>query len=658
MFKRVLIANRGEIAVRIARTCRRLGIEVVAVYSDADRRALHVLEADHAVCIGPAPVDESYLDVEAIVRAARDSGADALHPGYGLLSENAALAEACATAGVVFIGPRPEAMRAMGDKASARRLVGSRGVPTIPGYDGDTVEPAELLVKAGEIGFPVMIKAAAGGGGRGMRLVYEADRFVEAAVSARREAERAFGDGRLILERAILGARHIEVQIIGDNYGNIVHLGERDCSIQRRHQKVVEETPSPVVDADLRRRMGEAGVEAGRSSDYTNAGTVEFLLDADGSFYFLEMNTRLQVEHGITELVTGTDLVALQLAVAAGERLPFTQEEVRFSGHAIECRLYAEDPANGYLPSAGPVLAFELPEGEGIRNDAGTYAGDEVSTHYDPMLAKVLAWGRDRGEALERMQAALASYRVEGVKTNLSLLRAVVENPVFRSGKATTDFIGKDLDPSELKLGVPDDVLLAAFGAASTGSGVAGDPWQIAGPWRLGGEQRLELRYEGTQHVVEGHRAVGVPDEWVVRVSGGKERRVRFAVAPGRRIVIESAGKSRTLDVMRRADGFDVWVTGRRYGLTFAYERRAVTHADGHREQGLTAPMPGLVLRVMVKEGDLVRTHQALLVLEAMKMEHAVEAPHDGTVKRLYCAEGGRVSDGDLLIEFEPEPAA
>jgi len=486
MFRRILIANRGEIAVRIMRTCRDLGIETVAVYSDADRRALHVLEADSAVYIGPSPASESYLRIDTVVQAAVDSGAEALHPGYGLLSENPALAEACAEAGIVFVGPPAQAIRTMGDKSAARDLAESVGVPTVPGYHGQEQTLDVLQAEAEKIGYPLMIKAALGGGGRGMRLVDSREELESAIESGSREAERAFGDGRLLLERAITGARHVEVQVLADSFGNVVQLGERDCSVQRRHQKVIEETPSPAVREDLRRRMGEAAIRLTEAVSYESAGTVELLLGADGEFYFLEMNTRLQVEHGVTELVTGLDIVALQLAIAAGERLPFQQDGITFNGHAIECRVYAEDPLKHYLPSAGRIATLELPTGEGIRNDAGTYEGDEISTYYDPLLGKVLVWGKDRGEALHRMEGALADYRVEGVHTNLPLLRAIVSHPEFRSGEATTEFLESRLSPEAMVPAPSEEALIAVFGALALGVGAGTDPWLTAGPRRAG----------------------------------------------------------------------------------------------------------------------------------------------------------------------------
>ncbi len=657
MIGKLLIANRGEIAVRIARTCRELGIATIAVYSDADRRALHVLEADIAVYIGPSLASESYLNIEAIVRAALDCKADAVHPGYGLLSENADFAEACAAAGLTFVGPPAAAIRAMGDKAEARKLALSRGVPTVPGYEGDSQAPAKLLAAAKSIGFPVMIKAALGGGGRGMRFVDSEGDFQRAVDGARLEAERAFGDGRLLLERAIVGGRHIEVQVLADSHGNVVHLGERDCSVQRRHQKVVEETPSPAVDPDLRGRIGEAACQLSHAADYVSAGTVEFLLDAAGKFYFLEMNTRLQVEHGVTEMVTGLDLVALQIAIAQGEPLPFEQNQVQFSGHAIECRVYAEDPLHGYLPSPGRIVALELPAGEGIRNDVGTYAGDEITTFYDPMIAKLLAWGPDRNQAIVRMDGALGAYRVAGLKTNLSLLRAVLAHPVFRAGRATTDFLDVQATPGMMMLATPEAPLLAAFGALVLGLGATDDPWSTAGPW-WAGVSRVDFEHDGVPLTVEGRRLAGSRDEWLVTLAG-RERRARFTRAASGRILVESEGATEASYVTRAADGIDVTPAGgviRRFSWAVAGSQPS--GVDIHRERALTAPMPGLIIKVFVRPGEKVRAHQALVVLEAMKMEHAIEAPYDGIVKNVHCAEGGRVAEGVVLVEVEPEKPA
>ncbi len=656
MFKKILIANRGEIAVRIARTCHELGIEVVAVYSDADRRALHVLVADQAMYIGRSPAPESYLNIEAIVRAAVDSDAEAVHPGYGLLSENPEFAEASVQAGLVFIGPPAEAIRTMGDKATARRLAASCGVATVPGYDGGDQAVEALLAHAKEIGFPVMIKAVAGGGGRGMRLVETPDDFEEAAEGAQREAERSFGDGRLMLERAVMGGRHVEIQVLADSHGGVVHLGERDCSVQRRHQKVIEETPSPAVDAALRRRMGEAAITIALKVGYQSAGTLEFLLDASGEFYFLEMNTRLQVEHGVTEMVTGLDIVALQLGIAAGERLPFGQEEIAFSGHAIESRVYAEDPLKGFLPSPGRITMLDLPSGEGIRNDTGTYPGDEISTYYDPMLAKVLVWGRDRDEALRRMERALAAYRIGGVHTNLSLLQAIFDHPTFRAGQATTDFLEAELGAEALNQKPPEATMLAAFGALTCGLG-GDDPWYAAGPLRAGGIARMDIQSNDGVNILEGSRVAGSRNEWSILLSGS-DHRVRFDIAAPDRIGVESDGRSESFRAIRTVSGIEITLaSGRRHSFEWALSQGHGARVDGQRQREIAAPMPGLVLKVLVRPGEKVRAHQTLVVLEAMKMEHAIDAPHDGVVKSVNCAEGGRVAEGVVLIELEAEAA-
>ncbi len=648
---RLLIANRGEIAVRIARTCRRLGIETVAVYSDADRRALHVLECDRAVHIGASAPSASYLNIPRIIEAARETGADALHPGYGLLSENPALAEACAEAEITFIGPPAESMRIMGDKANARALAIEHGVLVIPGYQGENQDVAFLLERAEEIGFPIMIKAVAGGGGRGMRLVEKPEAFERAAEAARRESERAFGSGGLVLEKAITAGRHVEIQVLADERGNTIHLGERDCSVQRRHQKVIEESPSPAVDAALRERMGENAIRLAKAVGYTNAGTVEFMLDEDGSFYFLEMNTRLQVEHGVTELRTNTDIVALQLYIACGQELPFTQEQVQFGGHAIECRIYAEDPLKNYTPSPGPVKVLRQPTGSHVRNDIGTYEGDEISTYYDPMISKLLTWGANRLEALEYMEEALSQYRVEGVKTNLSLLRAVITHPAFRAGSVTTQFLDKHLAADAIAGTATEEVLLAAFGYAVL-SASHPDPWHAAGPIRSGGTAHLDIEYSGRVHTVDGQREAGTSDLWIISAVH-RDKQVRFSFAAGDRILMEFEDQTVSCRVTPRPGGVEVTSGNRAYALTWAAGEHQRGTTETPRAAALTAPMPGLVLKVMARPGQKVKAHQTLVVLEAMKMEHSIEAPHDGVVKAVHCKEGGRVSEGAVLVELE-----
>jgi acetyl-CoA carboxylase biotin carboxylase subunit len=492
-FGKVLIANRGEIAIRVARTCRAMGIATVAVYSDADRDALHVREADEAVPIGPAEAARSYLDIARIVGAARHTGADAVHPGYGFLSQNGDFTEAVVRAGLTFIGPSADVHRRMGDKQGARKLMAAAGVPVVPGDDGDDQSGGALLAAAKRVGWPVLVKPARGGGGKGMRVVRAAAEFASALEASRREARAAFGDDRVVLERFVERPRHVEVQVLGDARGALLHLFERECSIQRRHQKIVEETPSPALDARLRPALCAAGVAAARATGYVNAGTVEFLLAPNGEFYFLEMNTRLQVEHAVTEAVTGLDIVRLQIEIAAGKPLPFTQDGVFARGHGLECRLYAEDPERGDLPSPGTILLLSAPAGPGVRFDSGVEAGSEVTVHYDPLLAKLVTWGADRAESIERMAAALARTAVLGVTTNHARLREIVDHPAFRRGELHTGFIEENLAGRPSAVCPPAEAVAAAAAAlhrrrASTTGGQASapDPWTALGPWRLG----------------------------------------------------------------------------------------------------------------------------------------------------------------------------
>jgi len=494
LFAKVLIANRGEIAVRVARTCRVLGIPTVAVYSEADRTALHVRECEEAVEIGPAEAARSYLDIEAIVAAARRSGAAAVHPGYGFLSQNADFADAVAAAGLVFIGPPGPVHRCMGDKKGARRLMAAAGVPVVPGYDGDDQQDKTLRAEAAGIGWPLMIKPSRGGGGKGMRVVAREADFAPALAASRREAKAAFGDHVVVLERLVERPRHVEVQVLGDAHGNLVHLLERECSIQRRHQKVIEETPSPALTPALRERLCAAGLAAARAAGYINAGTVEFLLDPQGSFFFLEMNTRLQVEHPVTEALTGLDLVRLQIEVAAGRTLPFRQEEIGGRGHALECRLYAEDPARDDLPSPGRILHLTPPEGPGVRFDSGVAVGSEVTVHYDPLLAKVVTWGGNRDESIRRMAEALSRTVVLGVVANLSRLRAILGHPAFREGDLHTGFLDQHFGVGEADTPppLPPEALAAVAAALALGktpvagrAAVVPDPWSRLGAWRL-----------------------------------------------------------------------------------------------------------------------------------------------------------------------------
>jgi 3-methylcrotonyl-CoA carboxylase alpha subunit len=626
VIRRLLIANRGEIAIRIARAARELGISPVGVYSDADERAAFRDALDASVNVGPGPASESYLRGDAIVAAARALGADAVHPGYGFLSERAPFAQAVHDAGLVFVGPSPAAIAAMGSKSAAKAAVRAAGVPTVPGYDGDDQRPETLRREAAKIGTPLLVKASAGGGGRGMRVVTDLADFDDALAAARREALGSFGDDAVLLERYLPAPRHIEVQILADEHGTIVHLGERECSIQRRYQKVVEETPSTALDDAARVRIGGHAVAAARAVTYTNAGTVEFLLDGDGSVYFLEMNARLQVEHPITELVYGVDLVHAQLRIAAGEPLGFAQADLRPRGWAIEARLTAEDPAHNYAPQAGKIVAFDVPQGPGVRVDAGFRAGSTVPPYYDSLLAKICAWGHDRPAALARLQRALAETRIVGIPTNLPLLRAIAADAAFAAGATTTRYLEERA--SVLPLG--DDparregaTLLAAVALAESAS------------WRIGG--------------------VGVPIALVrngvtVRASADRTRtgwRVRgdvdAEIADGRRL----AG-----DVALLPDGVAVTLEG--HGFAFTFPPPPSPEADAAHAAGgsgtIVAPMPGKIVSVSVAPGEEVAAAAVLVVLEAMKMEHRIEAPIAGTVESVRVAPGDLVGAGAVLV--------
>ena len=649
----ILVANRGEIALRVMRSARALGYRTTAVYSDADRDAPHVAFADRAVRLGPAPVAESYLNAERVLAAAQTSGADAVHPGYGFLSENAAFARACAGAGLTFIGPSAEAIELMGDKRRARIAVQAQGVPCVPGYDGEAQDDATLLREAERVGFPIMVKAAAGGGGRGMRRVTAAGELADAIARARSEAQHAFGDGRLILERAIDGARHVEVQILADRHGHTLHLGERDCSLQRRFQKVIEEAPSPAVDAALRARMGELAVRAARSARYLGAGTVELLLAPGGEVYFLEMNTRLQVEHPVTELVTGLDLVALQLQIAEGEALPLRQEDLQLSGHAIEARLYAEDPARGYLPATGQVHALVLPDPELVRFDHALAPGLTVSAHYDPMLGKLIAHGADREQARRKLLRALEQLRVLGVQTNQTFLRDVLEQPAFVSGSATTDFLDRSFDATAAACAPPAQALAAAallFAARSAGSGTGSS--ELAGYSNCAALRfplRLELRGEPLELALEpaGGRA------FIVHIG---EQRVpaELVELAGDAARVQLDGALQRIDYAFAADG-ELFVHAA--GTSFAV--RDVTHAAvlaaaraGAGSGRALAPMDGAVVDVAVQVGDAVVRGQTLAVIEAMKLELKVTADRDGVVAAVHVERGQQVKARQLLVEL------
>jgi len=666
MFRRLLIANRGEIACRIMRTARRMGLRCIAVYSDADASAMHVAEADEAYRLGPGPAAESYLSVERILAAAKESEAEALHPGYGFLSENAAFAEACRDAGLVFVGPSPTAIRRMGSKIESKRLAEAAGIPVVPGYNGMSQARSDLKAAADDVGYPLVIKADAGGGGRGMRVVRDPSAFDGALESASREAKAAFGDGRVLLERYVERPRHVEVQVFGDEAGNVVHLFERDCSVQRRHQKVIEEAPAPGLDDALRAGLGGAATELARSIGYTGAGTVEFIVAGDGgSFYFLEMNTRLQVEHPVTEMITGLDLVEWQLRVAAGEDLPLAQAQIRGDGHAFEARLYAEDPQNGFLPSVGLLAHLRLPAADDAhRVDTGVRSGDAVSRFYDPMIAKIVTSGPDRDTALTRLEQALRRAEVVGVKTNRAFLAAIAAHPVFREGRMDTAFIDAHLEAltGDGEAPLSDSLVLAAFveleGRAARLAmrrGQGGDPyspWDRIDAWRLAGRGRTRLVFhDGKRRLTvramtaDGHYMLGLPDRRV-RVQGTAmaDGAVDVVIDGGRRL----GGRVIALGDMRHVlvDGLD-----RALGLEdIDTASRAGEAGAGH----LTAPLPATVTAVHAAAGQAVSRGAPLIVLEAMKMEHVIAAPEDGVVAAVHFRAGDQVEEGAELISFEP----
>ncbi|RFU20370.1 ATP-grasp domain-containing protein [Geodermatophilus marinus] len=660
MFDTVLVANRGEIAVRVIRTLRRMGIRSVAVHSAADAGALHTRVADVAVPIGPAPAAQSYLSVERVLDAAARTGAQAVHPGYGFLSENVEFARACEKAGIVFIGPPVAAIEAMGDKIRAKRTVMAAGVPVVPGRTEPGMDDDTVAAAAVEAGFPVLLKPSAGGGGKGMRVVRSQAELADAIAAARREARGSFGDDTLLVERYIGSARHIEVQVLGDAHGGVVHLGERECSLQRRHQKVIEEAPSPLLDDAQRARMGAAAVEAARAVGYTGAGTVEFIVDADspGDFFFLEMNTRLQVEHPVTEMVTGLDLVELQVRVAAGEPLPFGQDDVVLDGHAIEARLYAEDPARGFLPQTGTVLGLVDPAGPGVRLDTSLAVGSVVGTDYDPMLAKVIAHGPDRETARARLVGALGHTAVLGVPTNAVFLRALLTDPDVVAGRLDTGLIerrGEALTAAE----PPGE---AEFAAAALALQLEGEPagpvvdrWDVPDGWRLGEPAWALRRLQAAGGDPVPVRVRGLAGDAQVRVGDGAPR-AAAAVRDGDGLRVTLDGVTRRYAVVHA--GGEVWLAADGRVAAFREHERLHSAVEGAGGDGVvTAPMPGTVTVVRAAVGDQVEAGTPLLVVEAMKMEHVLTAPVAGTVTELGVTAGHQVRLDERVAVVTP-PAA
>jgi 3-methylcrotonyl-CoA carboxylase alpha subunit len=663
MFDKILIANRGEIACRVIRTARRLAVRTVAVYSEADRQALHVELADEAYPIGPAPARESYLRIDRIIEAARRSGAQAIHPGYGFLSENAVFAEACAAAGLVFIGPPPAAIRAMGSKAAAKALMEKAGVPLVPGYHGAEQGEVHLAAAASRIGYPVLIKASAGGGGKGMRIVERAADFAAAFASAKREAASAFGDDTVLIEKYLTRPRHIEMQVFADSHGNCVHLFERDCSIQRRHQKVVEEAPAPGMDADRRRAMGEAAVAAARAVGYVGAGTVEMIAEGP-HFYFMEMNTRLQVEHPVTEMITGLDLVEWQLRVASGEPLPKHQDELAINGHAIETRIYAEDPSRDFLPATGVLRHLRAPAETGtVRVDTGVREGDAVSIHYDPMIAKLVVWGEDRPTALRRLRAALASYEISGLATNLGFLSRLAVHPDYAAAEVDTGFIARHRDalipqpepaPPWAVAATVLTLLLDRNDAAREAAAQSQDrhsPWNRRDGWRLNGDTYQDLEF------ADGERRCAVRahyrrDGYRLDLSDGPVEAQAERAADGTlRLTLD--GVVRQARILRRGDEFTVLDDGLAHRF-FYIDRLAPPLEEELAGGQLVAPMAGRIIQVMASAGTAVRRGQALLVLEAMKMEHTITAPAAGIVESVAYRVGDLVEEGAELLILAP----
>jgi 3-methylcrotonyl-CoA carboxylase alpha subunit len=662
MFSKILIANRGEIACRVIRTARRMGLRTVAVYSEADARALHVASADEAFCIGPAPAKESYLRGDAILAVAKQSGAQAIHPGYGFLSENEAFAEACESAGIVFIGPPAAAIRAMGSKSAAKAIMQKAKVPLVPGYHGDRQEPDFLQGQADKIGFPILIKASAGGGGKGMRIVERTGDFAAALDSCKREAASAFGDDKVLLERYLRRPRHIEIQVFADRHGHCVHLFERDCSVQRRHQKVLEEAPAPGLSAKRRADMGAAAVAAAKAIGYVGAGTVEFIADPSGTFHFMEMNTRLQVEHPVTEMITGQDLVEWQIRVAAGEALPLAQDALGIDGHAVEARIYAEDPERDFLPATGTIEHFATPApNRHVRIDTGVRSGDTISPHYDPMIAKLIVWGPDRAGALARMRAALGEFEIVGLTTNVAFLARLVASEAFANAELDTGLIERNhatlfppapaASDAVLALATLDELLRLESAARehAVASSDPHSPWGDCDGWRLN---------EDNHHVFvfrEGERRSAVTVHY-------RRGLFEFELPHGRRNVSgERSGEMLRVWLDDRSVAARVVRNGRTIDIFQGAERHTLEiHDPGLHELdagggggGLAAPMPGKIVAVLVETGATVEKGTPLLILEAMKMEHTIKAPAGGTVKELLYGVGEQVEEGAELLAFE-----
>jgi len=673
MFKKILIANRGEIACRVAATARRLGIKTVAVYSDADANAKHVAVCDEAVNIGPAAAKESYLCGDKLIAVALATGAEAIHPGYGFLSENAEFADACAEMGLAFIGPPASAMRAMGSKSAAKQLMEKANVPLVPGYHGDNQDAGFLQEQADRIGYPVLLKASAGGGGKGMRVVESSEAFKDALASCKREAVSSFGDDKVLAEKYLQRPRHIEIQVFADTHGNCIYLFERDCSVQRRHQKVLEEAPAPGMSSERRAAMGEAAVAAARAVGYVGAGTVEFIANQDGSFYFMEMNTRLQVEHPVTEMITGTDLVEWQIRVAAGETLPKKQEELTINGHSIEARIYAENPEKGFLPSIGTLRHLDTPASvnfelggvpghpAAVRIDSGVRENDAISPFYDPMIAKLIVWGADRKQALARMAQALSQYQIVGLATNIAFLKRLVEGDAFANADLDTGLIERNHDalfPPARSIPVAAVALAAVSlieeekdkSAAQSGAN-KGDPWGQALGWRMNFHYARKLAFSDEHGKQYAPMLTYLPHGWHFEIKG-LEVDLSLFRQDGVDLSIKLGETSVHGTVRRDGDVFHVFTGGGHYVLDY---NDPMAHAGESEAEGgrLTAPMPGKVVAVLAEKGKEVKKGDALVIMEAMKMEHTISAPHDGVVEEILYAVGDQVADGAPLLAFK-----
>ncbi len=650
--QRLLIANRGEIVCRIARTAQRLGITSIAVYSEADRNARHVRVADEAHYLGPAAAAESYLNIAKIIALAKRVGADAVHPGYGFLSENAAFAQACVEAGLIFVGPPASAIRAMGSKSASKAAMAAVGVPVAPGYHGEEQSPQRLMAEAQRVGFPLIIKASAGGGGKGMQVVNGAAEVAAAVESAQRLARTAFGDDRLLLERYFPLARHVEVQVFADTLGGIVSLFDRDCSVQRRHQKIIEEAPAPGLRAEVRLNMSQAAIQAARAVGYVGAGTVEFLVDEAQHFYFMEMNTRLQVEHPVTELITGIDLVEWQLRIAQGAPLPQRQDEIVLRGAAVEARLYAEDPAHGYLPSVGRITYLRWPEAAaGLRLDMGVDAGDEVSTFYDPMLGKLIAWGESRAEAIGRLRRGLGDVEIVGVVTNRALLSSVLADEEFRRGGVATNFLS--VRQAHLSFGEPQpealDAVLAALWCVTRAT-ASNALWADSRGWRLAAAGSSAWTFAQRTVVIE---CAAAPDTYLARL-GGQEFAVRLAARGTHSLTVELAAVLLQVRVVEVDQDLHLFHGGRHVALRLLRAEDALQVGAGAEEGSLLTPLPGTVVAVHVAAGATVTRGVPLVTVEAMKMEHTLTAPYDGSVTRVVFGVGDRVAAGAILVELAP----